>query len=457
MFCVALLKKLVSLGQGRRNARAGGRPEGPPAGRLAVAGRIAGGSADAFGRPHRHRSAELPDSRQLRPGRRVVGQGQHQPGQRRGSGPTGTVEFLDTLDGSTAAPTVLGTVNVANWNSAAHLNVATLPLGSNSITAIYTPPSGSTAFAGSTSAPVVETVTAAASRTTVLATGNPIVSGAAATFTAVVAGAFPSVSGSTQATAISAGTVTFTIDAGTANATTATVTQATTSGGNALYQFTTASPLTAGTHSILATYSGDTDYNTSTSATLSVQVMPEVDGTVTVGSPATLRGGQRSVTVNVSETAGVLGGTLAYSDSYRGINLSNVVVDSLVFSSNGHQAEISGTADNNSSTSTVAFAMIVDQGSGSRFSQPTVSMEIVGSGIDYVSSGSVNSGTVTVNGTGSSTIPRLGGGWGGSSFDGIQRAVQSFFDDFGSALHDSFGSHAGFGSEGHGHFGCWRF
>lgn len=458
MFYTALLKKLLSLGRGRRKRRAG----------VALRSRRLGQSLlRGESLEDRQMLSAVPTTTALlsHPTSAVYGQPvvlsakvSTTPASARGSGPTGSVEFLDTLSGSTAAPTVLGTVNVAAWNSAAYLTLTTLPVGSDSITAIYTPPSGSTAFAGSTSTAVVESITPAASRTTVLATGNPIVSGTNTTFTAVVAGALPSVGGTTGATALSTGTVTFTIDAGTANAATVSGTPAGTSGGNALYQFTTSTPLTAGTHTLLATYSGDTDYNTSTSATISVQVVPELDGTVTVGSPATLRRGQQSVTVNVSEASGVASGTLSYSDGYRGISLSSVVVSNIVFDANGHEAEISGTAQNNGAA--VAFEMIVSQGTGSRWSQSTVSVQIVGSGVDYLNTGLVASGSVVVtpSGTSTTTITPLGSGWSNWPFGGFQQAVQSFFSDFGSEMHGASEGHGGFGAGFRGHFGGgWRF
>lgn len=360
------------------------------------------------------------------------------PPAAKGQGPTGTVQFVDVVNGDTVHPTVLGTVSLSTWCSTAHLVVNNLPVGSNSITAVY---SGDANFTTSTSTAVVDTVGAAATRTTLLASGNPGVANSNVTFTAIVSGVRPACFGSTQIAAPT-GTMNFTVDGGTAVA----GTLVGTSNGSAIYQFTPATPLSLGTHSIVASYGGDTNYNASTSATLTEQIVAAVAGSVTVGTsttPATLWGGRQTVGVSVTETVDgsgngsvAPGATVTYTDTWRGISLSGATVTGVVFSSNGHQAEISGTANNTNGSivTPVTFTMIIDSGTGQRFSKPSVSVSIIGAGINYCNTNLVATGGVAVTGTGSTTIPPLGIG----PFRNFQNALSSIFSDFGQGFHGQF-------------------
>jgi len=159
------------------------------------------------------------------------------------SGPiSGTVTFKD---GATALGT--GTVNTTTYK--ATFATTALAVGAHSITAVY---NGDTDFNGSTSAVLAETVNKAATTTSVASSVNPSSLGTAVTFTATIVPA----SG-----VLVSGTVTFkdgatTLGTGTVNTTTHKATFAT-------------STLAVGTHSITAVYSGSTDFNASTSPTLS--------------------------------------------------------------------------------------------------------------------------------------------------------------------------------------------
>jgi hypothetical protein len=159
--------------------------------------------------------------------------------------PTGTVSFLDgtTLLGS-APPDATGSAVL----------MTTLPVGSHSITASY---GGDPNFVGSTSSAVSQAVKQAATTTSLISSANQSILDQPVTFTATVAVSAPGAGTPT-------GTVTF-LDGGTPFATVAL--NAT---GNAT--FTTTAPLSIGTHSITASYGGDTSFTGSTSSALSQQV-----------------------------------------------------------------------------------------------------------------------------------------------------------------------------------------
>src|SRR5262249_52318553 len=144
------------------------------------------------------------------------------------------------LDGATTLGT--GTLSAGK----ATLLVSSLTVGSHTLTAVY---SGDTNFAGNTSAAITQTVNKATTTTALVSSVNPSTTGQTVTFTATV---------SPQSGGTPPGTVTFR-DGATNLATIAM------SGGKA--SFTTSS-LTRGTHTISAVYSGDTNFNGSTSANL---------------------------------------------------------------------------------------------------------------------------------------------------------------------------------------------
>jgi hypothetical protein len=152
---------------------------------------------------------------------------------------TGTIIFKD-------GDTTLGSRTVSGGK--ASLTLSNLHAGNHSITAIY---DGSTDFLNSTSATVTQVVHKANTKTALTSSPNPSTSGQAVTFTATITANF---------TGRPTGTVTF------RDNTTATVlgTGAVNSSGHASF---TTSKLTVGTHAVKADYGGDTNFNSSTSAT----------------------------------------------------------------------------------------------------------------------------------------------------------------------------------------------
>ena len=171
--------------------------------------------------------------------------------------PTGSVHFYD-------GATLIGTVALSSGKAV--LSTSALPVGSDSIKAVYL---GATTYQTSTSAILTQTVKRGNTTTTLVSSLNPSSFGQAVTFTATV----------TSAYGVPTGPVTF-AENGT------TVATVSLSGGHATF---TTSALTAGTHLITATYPNSSTYYTSTSAALSEVTHPAVTTTHLVSShnPAT--------------------------------------------------------------------------------------------------------------------------------------------------------------------------
>ena len=160
--------------------------------------------------------------------------------------PTGTVAFRD-------GATQIGSASLNSSGSAA-FDTSSLAIGSHSISAAY---SGDANFAASTSTAVSVTISAPAkiaTTTSVRASATQLTTGQNVTFTSGVA--------PQSGTGIPTGSITF-LD-GQAQLGTVTL-----SGGAASFS---SANLAAGTHTITAAYSGDSNYAASTSAALSVTV-----------------------------------------------------------------------------------------------------------------------------------------------------------------------------------------
>ena len=160
--------------------------------------------------------------------------------------PTGTVTFVV---GGTSSPAE----NVVN--GVASYSVAGLTVGSHTATASY---SGDANFSTSTASSFTQTVGSTTGNTTtvVSSSANPSISGSSVTFTATVAPVSPR-------TGTPSGTVTFTVG-GTSSPAENVV------NGVATY---TVSSLTASTNTVTAQYSGDINFNTSTSTAFTQQVV----------------------------------------------------------------------------------------------------------------------------------------------------------------------------------------
>jgi probable HAF family extracellular repeat protein len=246
-----------------------------------------------------------------------------------GSNPTGTVMFMNGASSLSTA--------VALSSGAITFTTSSLPVGTDSITAVY---SGDANNATSTSAAVTEVVTLAASSTALVSSANHVTLGQTVSFIATIAGDNPT------------GTVQF-LDNG--------------AGLGAPVAFTgnvatlTLSTLSAGTHPITAIYSGDKFNATSTSPVLNELISLNGATTTTLGStvnPVTI--GQ-SVTFTATVTGNTPTGTIQFLDGTR--NLSSPVVltagtaaytaSGLTLGTHSITASYSGDSSNAPSTSTI--------------------------------------------------------------------------------------------------------
>jgi hypothetical protein len=180
-----------------------------------------------------------------------------------GGSPPGTVSFLD-------GGNQIGTGTLAGGQTA--LTISTLSVGSHSIMATY---AGNGSFQPSNSAPLTEVVSPVPTTTSVSPSVNPSMYGQTVTFTTTVT---PVPDG---------GTITLTID-GTVVGTGSSV---------------PVSGLSVGSHSVFASYSGDTDYAGSTSLTLTQVVNPSIPPATYTLTLTELGLGAGTVTDNSSPTS----------------------------------------------------------------------------------------------------------------------------------------------------------
>jgi sugar lactone lactonase YvrE len=202
--------------------------------------------------------------------------------------PLGTVTFFN---GSTA----LGTAT-PNSSGIATLSITTLPLGSSSLTAMY---SGNVDYATSTSSAVAMSVTAPTT-TTLTGAPNPSTFGQSVTLTATVT--------STTTGTVITGSVTF------KNGATTLGTGALNASGIATL---TTSTLPVGSLSLTAIYGGDANFVTSTSTVLSFMVNKIATATVLAAAPSPVVAGQ-SVTLTATITPAPAGAPLGNVTFFNG-------------------------------------------------------------------------------------------------------------------------------------------
>ena len=213
--------------------------------------------------------------------------------------PTGSVTFKNGTATLGTAPLASGT---------ATFTTSSLRAGSHSITAVY---DGATDFATSTSKAVKETVNKATSKTALASSLNPSSFGQSVTFNATVSPQFE-------------GTVTGTVvfkDGGT------TLGSRTVSGGKASF---TLSSLHPGNHSITASYDGNIDLLSSTSAVVTQVVHKANTKTALTSSPNPSTSGQ-AVTFTATITPNFTGtptGTVTFRDNTKATVLGTGAVNS---------------------------------------------------------------------------------------------------------------------------------
>jgi hypothetical protein len=237
--------------------------------------------------------------------------------------PTGQVTFYD-------GPDVLGMGTVANGQ--ATFATSALSIGDHVITAVY---GGDASFAGSTSAPLTQTIQMAGATVMLASSEQPSTFGDSVQFTATVSG--------TGTPVTPTGTVTFT------DGTNPLGTPVTLDAGGVAALITAA--LGGGVHTITAQYSGDATFN-SASSSVSQTVNPAPSATAVVLAPASSVFGQPvAATATVTSAAGVPDGTVTFSEGTS--MLATVAVGA------------SGTAPLNLSSLAVGQHTITAQYSGS--------------------------------------------------------------------------------------------
>jgi len=249
-----------------------------------------------------------------------------------------TVTFLDDN-------TTIGTSSTAT--DVATFTTSALSLGTHFITASYAGDINNTA---STSSALTQTVNQSATTTYVYSSANPSPSGQPVTFTATVYtssyGAIPD-----------GETVTF-LEGNT------TIGTGNTTGSVATF---TTSALSLGTHSISASYAGDTDYLASTSGTV-LQTVHQSTTTTISSSPSSSTYGQPiTFTATVSPSNGTIpdGETVTFLDGYTTIGAGTTATGVATFTASllsvgthSITASYSGDTNDAPSTSTVLTQVV---------------------------------------------------------------------------------------------------
>ena len=224
-----------------------------------------------------------------------------------GTSPTGTVAFTD--DGAAISGCGAVALSGSGNTRTAGCSTASLPAGTHNIVATY---SGNATNAGSASAPLAQVVNAASAptpTTTTLASSlNPSTAGTNVTFTATVVGTSPT------------GTVAFTDDGAAISGCGAV---ALSGSGNTRTAGCSTASLPAGTHNIVATYSGNATNAGSASAPLAQVVNAASAPTPTTTTLASSLNPSTAGT-NVTFAATVVGtsptGTVAFTDDGAAIS-----------------------------------------------------------------------------------------------------------------------------------------
>lgn len=253
--------------------------------------------------------------------------------------PTGTTGTVTVTSGGVTLGT--GTVSSAGTVT---ITTTALPVGTDPITASYGGDSNNNPATGSTT----QTVAKAVATVTLTSSANPSSPNSPVTFSATVyAGATAPVTFFDGSTILGTGAVNA---AGVATLTT--------------------SSLTIGSHSITATYAGDANYNSATSAVL-VQVVGKISTiiTLTESSPAQLLNGQVTFTAVVTAPIPTPTGTVTFMDGTTvlgtaALSANGGVIVSLTagnaafttgsLSTGDHQITAVYSGDNSFSTSTSA-------------------------------------------------------------------------------------------------------
>jgi hypothetical protein len=255
--------------------------------------------------------------------------------------------FSGTMTFQNGAAT-LGTATVSAAGVAT-LTVSTLAAGANTVTAVF---AGNTNYVGSTSSPMLETIVAATTTTTLASSLTPSIAGKPVTFTAVVTGTGGVPTGAVTFIDAAGGTV----GSGTLNA-------------SGVATLTTAA-LAVGQHTLTAAYGGDSRDTSSTSATL-LQTVQIATTSTTVASSANPSGFGAAVTfaAGVTTNGGALTGTVTFSDGATvlgsaAVNAGTAVWNATALALGTHSitAAYSGDANNSASQSAALSQQVLQAG-----------------------------------------------------------------------------------------------
>ncbi len=324
-----------------------------------------------------------------------------------GPAPEGIVEFMH-------GAVVLGSGSVGVGGIAA-LPISSLSPGTYSIIAVY---SGDTDDATSSSTALVQTIQQISTVTTLSASANPVSTGATLNLSATVTATGSSTGGGTLS-----GSVAF------SEGSTVYGSVGVNASGQAILPITT---LSAGTHYILATYSGNTDYATSASTVLDEVVLSTATVT-TLSSPATttLAGEPATFTAVVTSATATPTGTVVFEQAGASIGqaqlnaqgVATFTTTSLAVGTQTITAEYAGNGNYNSSTSaalthTIALATpslilsgpgaAVNAGSSFGVNAALSSNGVAPTGTLTLHNGGTTIATETVAADGTFSFPNLG-------------------------------------------------
>ena len=292
--------------------------------------------------------------------------------------PSGTVAFTD------GATTLASAVSV-NSSGVATFSTTALAAGSHTITAAFT---GGTGWQNSSATAAAQVVQGATS-TSVSSAPNPSTPGQSVTFTATI----------TSTAGVPAGTVTFKDG-------TTTLASAVVVNSSGIASFST-SALAAGSHTIAATFTGNTGWLSSTGTAPAQVVQGASTATAVTPAPNPSTAGQSvTFTATVTSSAGVPSGTITFTDGATTL-ASGVVVNAsgiATFSSStlavgSHTITAAFTGNSGWQNSSGTAAAQVVQGATTTAVTSTPNPSTFGQSVSFtatISSGSgVPSGTVT--------------------------------------------------------------
>jgi prepilin-type N-terminal cleavage/methylation domain-containing protein len=247
---------------------------------------------------------------------------------------SGTVTFLDGGTSIGVAPVQNGT---------ATFQVSNLSVGSHILTAVF---SGDALYSSNTSPAWTQVVNQGTTSVNLTSSPNPSSFSQSVTFTAAVISVPP---------AVATGTVTFK-DGGT------TLGTGTVASGSAAF---IVSSLSVASHTITAVYSGDANFNTSTSSSLT-QIVNKAGTTVNLISSQNPSSSGQSITFTASVTPTGATGTVTFKDGGTTLGTGTVasgsatfIISSLSAGSHTVTAVYSGDTNYNTSTSSPALTQIV--------------------------------------------------------------------------------------------------